>query len=172
MSGGNKNGATVADILKQKKLEENKQSQKIKRQEEAEQKKLTLIKIRQQEQKKQIIEEIRKVYIPSIACQKTGISRATLYRWISDDYEFNKEFSRSRLEGRNGINDIAESKLIGRIRDDDIKATMFWLTHMHPNFVNPKISITEEEKEKPKLSLERMIGIANRLKQWKNDNLK
>ncbi|MFA6514387.1 MAG: hypothetical protein WCT50_03835 [Patescibacteria group bacterium] len=171
MSGYNKKNVTVADILKRKELEKNKQAQKNKRQENDNKRKLTAIEKRQQEQKMQMIEEIRNVYIPSIACQKTGISRATLYRWMADDYNFNKEFTKSRVEGRGAINDLAESKIVSKIKNDDTKATIFWLTHMHPNFINPILSISEETKEKMKLSPEYLTGLAKRLAQWKRENL-
>lgn len=157
---------TVPDILRrraQQKLE-NAETKIPKR-------KLSAIEKRQIEQKKKIIEEIRNVYIPSIACQKTGISRATLYRWIIDDYEFGRDFKRSQIEGRSAINDLVESKLIGRIKNDDTKAMTFWLTHMHPNFINPLLALSEEVRER-KLPPEYLVGLANRLAQWKNDNLK
>lgn len=133
--------------------------------------KMSTIERRQIEQKNKIIEEIRNVYIPSIACQKTGISRATLYRWMIDDYEFGREFKKSQVEGRSTINDLAESKLIGRIKNDDIKAATFWLTHMHPNFINPLLSLSEEVRER-KLPPEYLAKLAKRLAQWKNNNLK
>jgi ribosomal protein S16 len=160
---------TVADILKRR------SQQKIETEDSKETKKanykISLIEKRQQEQKGKLIEEIGNVYIPSIACQKTNISRATLYRWLNDDYEFRKSFTKSQINGRSAINDLAESKLIGRIKNDDTRAMMFWLTHMHPNFINPTISISEENTERKKLSPEYLVGLAKRLAQWKNDNL-
>ena len=165
---------TVGAILKRKlKQNEVTEKEKSKTENSKEIKKpkhrISLIEKRQIEQKNKIIEEIRNVYIPSVACQKTGISRATLYRWFGDDSEFRKEFMKSQMEGRGVINDLAESKLIGKIKNDDTKAMMFWLTHMHPNFISPLTSIAEETRNIG-LTLQQKIGIEKRLAQWMNIN--
>ncbi|MEI6835406.1 MAG: hypothetical protein WCK59_01110 [Candidatus Falkowbacteria bacterium] len=157
---------TVADVLKRR-AEQNQDNQNTK----ITKRKFSTIEKRQIEQKKKMIEEIRNVYISSIACQKTGISRATLYRWMIDDYEFGREFKKSQIEGRNTINDLAESKLIGRVKNDDPRATIFWLTHMHPNFINPLLALSEDTRER-KLPPEYLAKLAKRLAQWKNNNLK
>lgn len=157
---------TVRDILEKREQQNQKKSAtKIPK------RRFSAIEKRQIEQKAKIIEEIRNVYIPSIACQKTGISRATLYRWLTDDYTFNKEFTRGRMEGRSAINDLVESKLISLIKEGNPKAMMFWLTHMHPNFINPLLAIPEDVQGTKKMSLEHKADLGKKLAQWKKINL-
>lgn len=169
---------TVADVLerKSKKKAEKKRKAKLEaekkiRQEKKEAKKLGLIEERIKAQKERILEEISVSYIVSIACQKIGISRATLYRWMIDDREFKREFTKRQLDGRGMINDLAESRLIGKIKNDEIKAITYWLSHMHSNFINPLFAMDGENKNTG-LTLEQKIGIADRLERWKAENLR
>lgn len=91
-----------------------------------------------QEQIKQdkikIIEELKKAPIILFVCQKVGISRATIYRWIKEDSAFEKEVEIAKHEGTQGINDLAESKLIGNIQKGDNTAIIYWLKFNHPKY--------------------------------------
>lgn len=91
-----------------------------------------------QEQIKQdkikIIEELRKVPIILVVCQKVGISRATIYRWMKEDSVFEKEVETAKHEGTQGINDLAESKLISNIQKGDNTAIIYWLKFNHPKY--------------------------------------
>lgn len=147
---------TVADIL------ERRQGGTTKR--------LTITEKRIKEQKEKILEEVSKTYIVSIACQKTGISRATLYRWIESDLEFNREFKKRQREGVSAINDLAESQLIMKIKNGDSRLIIYWLSNRHQNYINPQNAIIAENQNKG-LTVEQKIGIAKRLQQWKTDNL-
>ena len=37
--------------------------------------------------------ELRKVPIVQVACEKVGISRNTIYRWLKEDKQFAKDFA-------------------------------------------------------------------------------
>lgn len=91
-----------------------------------------------QEQIKQdkikIIEELRKAPIILFVCQKVGISRATIYRWMKEDSVFEKEVETAKQEGTQGINDLAESKLISNIQKGDNTAIIYWLKFNHPKY--------------------------------------
>ncbi len=81
-----------------------------------------------------LLEQLRKTPILQIACEKVGISRVTLYRWRSESKEFSKAVDDAMLEGRLLVNDLAESQLIGAIKDRNISAILAWLKHNHPSY--------------------------------------
>jgi hypothetical protein len=84
--------------------------------------------------KEALLEQLRKTPILQIACEKVGISRVTLYRWRAESKEFSKAVDDAMLEGRLLVNDLAESQLIGAIKDRNISAILAWLKHNHPSY--------------------------------------
>jgi len=66
---------------------------------------------------KQFLEEIKKVPIVQVACEKTGLSRNTVYRWKREDKEFAKAFDEALADGVNYVNDMSESQLLQLIKD-------------------------------------------------------
>lgn len=83
-----------------------------------------------------LLEQLRKMPIVSIACEKTGIARATYYRWKKDDSVFAAKADQYLQEGVLLMNDMAESQLLSAIRDGDMTAIMFWLRSRHGAFGN------------------------------------
>lgn len=123
--------------------------------------------------KQLLIEQLRKIPIVLVACEKMGVSRATFYRWFREDEKF-KELAQEALgEGKNLINDMAESQLISSIKDKNFQDIAYWLKHNHPNYSNKlelsgKIStqsekLTPEQEEIVKLALQNagLIGEEN-----------
>ena len=94
------------------------------------------IELRQTEQKKLLIEQLKKTPIVQVACEKTGIGRATYYRWLKDDPEFAKLANESIAEGNGLISDVAESQLANLIKSGNLGAISFWLKHRHPAYRN------------------------------------
>ena len=98
---------------------------------------------------KQFLEELRKVPIVQVACEKTGISRNTLYRWKRTDPEFTIAFDEAMAEGEALVNDMSESQLLTLIKEKNFSALSFWLRHRNPRFkdkveVTTKIGIIED----------------------------
>jgi hypothetical protein len=81
-----------------------------------------------------VLEELCKYPIIQIACQRAGVSRATYYRWVRDDPAFARSAEDALSAGRDVINDSAESKLIGSIKDGAMTAIRFWLVHNHERY--------------------------------------
>ncbi len=81
-----------------------------------------------------ILEQLRKTPIVQIACEKLDISRATFYRWKSEDKEFAKAVDEAIQNGRLLINDLAEAQLISAIKDRNFAAGTYWLKHHHPDY--------------------------------------
>jgi len=107
-----------------------------------------LIDQRQQEQKKQIIDQLRKIPIIQIACEKNGVARATYYRWVAEDEAFASGAEESIREGTAFINDMAESQLISLIKDQNYPAIAFWLRNRHKAYAD-KLRIDAAVTAKP-----------------------
>lgn len=60
----------------------------------------------------QFLDELRKVPIVQVACEKTGLSRNSVYRWRKDDKEFLKNMDTALTEGVALVNDMSESQLL------------------------------------------------------------
>ena len=113
--------------------------------------------------KEALLEQLRKTPILQIACEKVGISRVTLYRWRAESKDFSRAVDEAMLEGRLLVNDLAESQLIGAIKDRNISAIVTWLKHHHPAYktrielegrVNVIEELTPEQKELVRRALE------------------
>ena len=95
--------------------------------------------------KEQVIEKLKQLPIVQVACEKSGISRATYYRWRNDDTKFTKLSDIALREGRLLINDIAESQLLTAIKDQNMTAIIFWLKYNHPSYTT-RVEITANTK--------------------------
>jgi len=101
--------------------------------------------------KTQILELLKTTPIVQIACQKSGISRATYYRWRDTDKKFKEQSNLALKDGVGFINDLAESQLVSSIKEKNMTAIIFWLKNRHPSYDTTKFQITtpEPEKEEP-----------------------
>lgn len=80
------------------------------------------------------LEQIRKMPIIQVACEKVSIARSSVYRWRDEDKEFNKNLEEALTEGEALINEMSESQLISLIRDKSWQAISFWLRKRNPKF--------------------------------------
>ena len=81
-----------------------------------------------------------------IACEKSGIGRATYYRWRKGDPEFTLLTDNALEEGNLLVNDMAESQLMSAIKDKNLGAIIFWLKHHHPSYTT-KVEVTARLKQ-------------------------
>jgi hypothetical protein len=63
------------------------------------------------------------------ACKKVGIDRSTIYEWMDSDPAFKARVQRALGSGRKNLVEIAEVTLVGKIKEGDLNATKFFLTH-------------------------------------------
>lgn len=94
------------------------------------------------QQKKAVLEQLSKLPIIQVACQKAGVSRATYYRWRNEDKKFATDADEAIAEGVLMINDLSESQLITAIRNNNFSAVRFWLMNRHKAYAN-KVEVTE-----------------------------
>lgn len=92
------------------------------------------VRTRIKKDKELMISQLKKSPIVQLSCEKTGISRATFYRWKKDDKRFAKAADTAIYEGSHLINDLAESQLLSAIADKNMTAIIFWLKHHHPSY--------------------------------------
>lgn len=85
-------------------------------------------------EKSKFIEYLRETPLVSFACKKTGISRATYYRWYKDDKIFKELINAVLIQGRENINELAKATLIKMIKSENFNAIRFWLQHNDPVF--------------------------------------
>jgi hypothetical protein len=100
---------------------------------------------RQTKNKELLLEQLKKRPIVQFACEKSGIGRATYYRWRKEDPEFTEKADQALLEGSLLVNDMAESQLMSAIRDKNLTAIIFWLKNHHPNYAT-KVEVTAKLK--------------------------
>lgn len=91
--------------------------------------------------KDQFFEELSKIPIVQVACEKTGISRNSIYRWKKEDKNFAQEMEKALSEGVAFVNDMSESQLLTMIKEKNYSAISFWLRHRNDNYKN-KIEVT------------------------------
>jgi hypothetical protein len=84
--------------------------------------------------KDKFLEELAKTPIVQIACEKSGISRQTYYRWRKEDIDFSLEADNALSQGEDLVNDVAESTVIRGVQNRDTGWTKLWLSHRHNKF--------------------------------------
>jgi len=92
----------------------------------------------------QFLTELTKVPIVQVACEKTGISRNSVYRWRKEDSSFAKKMDKSIDKGVAFVNDMSESQLLTLIKEKKWPAISFWLKHRNDNYKN-KIEVTNKD---------------------------
>jgi len=110
------------------------------------------------------LEQVRKLPIIQVVCEKVGIARSTLYRWRDEDEQFRKDLEAALAEGEGLINDMSESQLISLIKDRNYPAIAFWLRHRNPKFrerleinatvQSPQQELTPEQESTVKQALQ------------------
>lgn len=119
-------------------------------------KELTTIEARIVDNKALLVEQLKKLPIVQIACEKTGIGRATYYRWRKDDKDFAKLADEAIFAGVQLVNDMAESQLLTSIKNNHMTGIIFWLKHRHKAYstrveltgsLKTSTELTEEQKE-------------------------
>ncbi len=88
------------------------------------------------QQKKLLLEELQKTPVVQVACQKIGIGRTTYYRFRKEDPGFAGLADIALQDGRSVVNDLGEAQTISLMKERDMQAIRFWLTHNDPRYSN------------------------------------
>lgn len=89
------------------------------------------------------LEQLERVPNVSLACEKVGIARNTIYRWRSEDLDFTARMNKALEAGTDSINDLAESKLVSHINNGNIRAIQYWLDNNKKNYIKPRPKVEE-----------------------------
>lgn len=92
----------------------------------------------------QFFAELEKVPIIMVACEKTGLSRNSVYRWRKEDSSFAKKMDEAMAKGVDFVNDMSESQMLTMIKEKNWPAISFWLRHRNKNYKD-KLEITTKE---------------------------
>lgn len=84
--------------------------------------------------KKLFMEQLQRVPIVEIACEKVGLSRATYYRWHKDNLDFRKQSDEALERGFEYVNDLSESQVLTLIKEKKMPAITLWLKTHHPRY--------------------------------------
>lgn len=99
----------------------------------------------QKRKKAKVLEALSEMPIVEAACKKAGVSRASYYRWLKEDDDFRRDVERAIHEGDDRINGLAESKVVSKIQDGDMRAIVFWLNNRSPRYGFPKRSLSDKK---------------------------
>jgi hypothetical protein len=91
-----------------------------------------------------LIEQLERVPNVSLACEKVGIARNTVYRWCKEDPNFKARMDKALSAGTNSVNDLAESKLISHINYGNMRAIKYWLDNNKKNYVKPRPKVEQQ----------------------------
>lgn len=112
---------------------------------------------------KQFFEELKKVPIVQVACEKTGLSRNSIYRWKKEDKEFSKKMDQAMTDGVAFVNDMSESQLLTMIKEKNWSAISFWLKHRNSNYKDKLEITTKEDNEELTPEQEKVVREALKL---------
>ncbi len=105
------------------------------------------IKVRQTKLKQAMLEQLRRTPILEVACEKVGINRTTLYRWMKKSSSFSKEVEVATTEGRILVSEIAESQILSLIKNQKMDAIRFWLINNSPRYTDKLHIVSKDTKE-------------------------
>lgn len=97
--------------------------------------------MKKNKKKDEFLDQLRKIPIILVACEKSALSRQSIYRWRSEDEVFAEEMDKAMKEGEDFINDMSESQLLTMIKEKNWSAVSFWLRHRNPKF-KERVEIT------------------------------
>ncbi len=110
----------------------------------------TTIEVRQDKLKTVFLEQLKRTPTIETACQKVGVGRATVYRWVNSNKQFKKKVEEGLTEGRTFMSDVAESQLFSLIGDKKIEAIRLYLSTHNPRYNNKiELSGTVTTKDAP-----------------------
>lgn len=76
-----------------------------------------------------VLEQLRKIPIVEVACERAQVNRATYYRWLKSSKSFAAQAEAALADGRATVSSMAESQVISLIRQGKFEAVRYWLTH-------------------------------------------
>src|SRR3989344_7510160 len=82
-----------------------------------------------------VLEQLKKMPIIRVVCERVGISRATYYRWCADDKNFEQLAEEATNDGEQFVSDMGESQMMALMKDKHWSAIKYWLESHHPKYL-------------------------------------
>lgn len=100
---------------------------------------------------KAFLEEISRIPNISIACEKIGLARNTIYRWCKEDPKFQESVDIALASGNDFVTDIAESKLISLITSEvvNLRVIRYWLDNHKKEYIRPRFVVDSKDTLEP-----------------------
>lgn len=95
------------------------------------------------------LEQLAEIPNISLACERVGIARNTVYRWRNEDPDFAARMDEALVSGRNSINDLAESKLVSHINQGNMRAIQYWLDNHRREYIKPRDKSLRNDEKPP-----------------------
>lgn len=118
--------------------------------------------MKKSKKQKEFLEQLKKIPIVQVACEKVNLSRNSIYRWRKNDTDFLTAMDEAMKEGEDLVNDMSESQLLSMIKDKEWHAISFWLRHRNPKFKD-KIEVEAHISNNYKLTDEQETLVAESL---------
>jgi hypothetical protein len=141
----------------------------IKRKLKGAEKKAETIRLRQEAQKKKLIEILKESPNTSSALNRVGIDRSTFSRWKADNREFFMQVCDAVSEGIERTADNVELSLLNGARNGDVRAQKFYLEHNHQRY-KPSRNILERDIG-PLLTNDRLKKVIEMMNAWRDPYL-
>lgn len=90
--------------------------------------------------KYKLLKELEKSGNVYLSCLKVGIDRSTHYRWFDYDKEFRKLASQAIRRGKENNCDIAKHALMIKVKEKDMRAIEYVLSHNDPTYKRKQTS--------------------------------
>ncbi|TXH06862.1 MAG: hypothetical protein E6Q06_04565 [Candidatus Moraniibacteriota bacterium] len=90
--------------------------------------------------KQKLLKELEKTGNIYLACLKVGIDRSTHYRWLDSDKTFKKQAGQAIRRGKENSCDIAKHALMLKVKDKDMRAIEYLLSHNDPAYKRKQTS--------------------------------
>lgn len=84
--------------------------------------------------KNKLLKELEKTGNVQISCLKVGIDRSTFYRWRQSNKAFKRVADEKLRYGREANSDIAEQALMLSVKDKNLSAIKYVLSHNSPRY--------------------------------------
>lgn len=104
--------------------------------------------------KQKLLKELEKIGNILMSCLKYGIDRSTFYRWKESDPEFKEKAEAAIQHGRENICDIAEHGLVRKLKEADMNAIKYTLSHNSKHYQQKRTSKVILEHRKNVLNTE------------------
>lgn len=113
--------------------------------------------------KQKFIKELEENPIITSVCKKLKVSRATYYRWRTEDHAFRRFADEAQMLGRDKLNDFTESKLLENIKANVHQAIVFWLRHNSKRYRPHAIRVYLDENKRKQSEIDTLQLTLNEL---------